>query len=170
MEELKRRRSGVDSSDDSSDDGDDEGEGKRKNIKRKKKESNDGKTHAGDILIFTPEFIAFNKAQESKLKKLRRMVKEKQEEANYWKEFNGKLSHRLDLLRKEHEQHWVIKTKKRWAKLLIGALAYVAIDDEYPTVANIDNYMEKLKRLVTEKPDDKNLIAIRMALSEVNFN
>ncbi|KAM3724824.1 High mobility group protein 20A [Dirofilaria immitis] len=149
MLELKRRKNDVKSSDDDEDD---------------KNEA----VVAGDIPIFSKEFLAYNKSQESKCKKLRKMVSALQEEKDLLKADIAKLSEKIKLVYGQQPGmvQWSTKIKQRWTKLLIDALAYVSIDGEYPTLQNIDIYMEKLKKLVTENPSSKDLIAVRMALSE----
>ncbi|EFO21584.2 hypothetical protein LOAG_06904 [Loa loa] len=151
MLELKRRKNDVKSDDDEED----------------KNEA----IVAGDIPIFSKEFLAYNKSQESKCKKLRKMVSALQEEKDLLKADIAKLSERMKLINGQQPGavHWSTKIKQRWTKLLIDALAYVSVDGEYPTAQNIDTYMKKLKQLVAENPSSKDLIAVRMALSEVNF-
>ncbi|KAK6100459.1 HMG (high mobility group) box family protein [Brugia pahangi] len=152
MLELKKRKSDVKSDDDEEED---------------KNEA----VVAGDIPIFSKEFLAYNKNQESKCKKLRKMVSALQEEKDLLKADIAKLSERMKLVHGHQSGtlHWSTKIKQRWTKLLVDALAYVSVDGEYPTSQNIDTYMKKLKQLVTENPSSKDLIAVRMALSEVNF-
>lgn len=60
----------------------------------------------------------------------------------------------------------VIFRPKSFSSVAVVQLFFVG---EYPTSQNIDTYMMKLKQLVTENPSSKDLIAVRMALSEVNF-
>uniref|UniRef100_A0A915Q3U4 HMG box domain-containing protein n=1 Tax=Setaria digitata TaxID=48799 RepID=A0A915Q3U4_9BILA len=148
MQELKKRKYGVKCSDE--------------------EEDAKGGAVAGDIPIFSREFLAYNKSQESKCKKLRKMVSAFQEEKDLLIADIAKLSEKLTLFygQQPGTVQWASKVKQRWTKLLIDALAYVSVDGEYPTLQNIDIYMQKLKKLVVENPSSKDLIAVRMALSE----
>ncbi|VDM95549.1 unnamed protein product [Thelazia callipaeda] len=121
---------------------------------------------ANDVPIFSKEFLTFNKGQETKYKNLKKMVNSLQEEQDSLK---LNISERILRGQQSTCAPWAKKIKQRWTKLLIDALAYVSVDGEYPTVQNIDTYMQKLKKLITEDPTNKDLIAVRMALSEVNF-
>ncbi|KAL4002096.1 HMG (high mobility group) box family protein [Acanthocheilonema viteae] len=151
MLELKKRKNDVKSSDDEEED---------------KKEA----VVVDDIPIFSKEFLAYNKSQESKCKKLRKMVSALQEENDLLKADIAKLTGKMKLIYGQQPGvQWSTKIKQRWTKLLTDALAYVSVDGEYPTSQNIDTYMKKLKQLVAENPSSKDLIAVRMALSEVNF-
>ncbi|CAG9540706.1 unnamed protein product [Cercopithifilaria johnstoni] len=150
---------------------------KRRKNKNKVKSSDDEEEDkneavvADDIPIFSKEFLAYNKSQESKCKKLRKMVSALQEENDLLKADIAKLSEKMKLIYGQQPLtvHWSTKIKQRWTKLLTDSLAYVSVDGEYPTSQNIDTYMKKLKQLVAENPSSKDLIAVRMALSEVNF-
>uniref|UniRef100_A0A158Q6X4 HMG box domain-containing protein n=1 Tax=Elaeophora elaphi TaxID=1147741 RepID=A0A158Q6X4_9BILA len=152
MLELKGRKNDVKSSDD------------------EEKDKNEAVV-AGDIPIFSKEFLAYNKSQESKCKKLRKMVSALQEENDLLKADIAKLSEKMKLVHGQQPGtvQWSTKIKQRWTKLLTDALAYVSVDGEYPTSQNIDTYMKKVKQLVAENPSSKDLIAVRMALSDVNF-
>ncbi|VDK71125.1 unnamed protein product [Litomosoides sigmodontis] len=152
--ELRERKNDVRSSDDN-----DEEEDKNEAVV------------ASDIPIFSKEFLAYNKSQETKCKKLRKMVGALQEENDLLKADIQKLSEKMKLIYGQQPAALQLsgKVKQRWTKLLTDALAYVSVDGEYPTSQNIDIYMKKLKQLVADNPSSKDLIAVRMALSEVNF-
>lgn len=125
----------------------------------------------GDIPIFSKEFLAYNKSQETRCKKLRKMASALQEEKELLKADIAKLSEKVKMLNGQQSGSVQLSTKikQQWTKLLVDALAYVSVDGLHPTSQNIDTYMKKLKHLVAESPSSKDLIAVRMALSEVNF-
>ncbi|MCP9259057.1 BMA-HMG-20, isoform a [Dirofilaria immitis] len=154
MLELKRRKNDVKSSDDDEDD---------------KNEA----VVAGDIPIFSKEFLAYNKSQESKCKKLRKMVSALQEEkisSKLTSQNTFRLSEKIKLVYGQQPGmvQWSTKIKQRWTKLLIDALAYVSIDGERISNLTKHRYLHgEIKKLVTENPSSKDLIAVRMALSEV---
>uniref|UniRef100_A0A915CEW5 HMG box domain-containing protein n=1 Tax=Parascaris univalens TaxID=6257 RepID=A0A915CEW5_PARUN len=133
-----------------------------------------GAAQPDGIPIFSSQFIEYNKAQEMALKKLRRKSSSLEEENRLLKENITRLKANIAARKREQHReadhtHELLRTKEKWANVIIGALNGVVISGAPPVSKNIVAYMERLNYLAMEDPQHPVLVKVRAAVSNANF-